>query len=75
VVLDGVARAPQVEMLRALAQEEGAQFLLVMTECSDLALHHPALMDADVTFPIGTNSDWSHVNRSRTSGIRICLST
>ena len=39
VVLDGVARTPQVETLRLLAAEEGARFLVIMTECSDPVLH------------------------------------
>ncbi len=35
VVLDGVARAPEVAETRALAAAEGAPSFVVMTECSD----------------------------------------
>ena len=67
VVLDGVARAPQVEMLRSLAQEEGAQFQVIMTECSDLTLHRSRVDGRRRDIPGWYVLDWSHVNRSRTS--------
>ena len=35
VVVDGVARAPQVEAMRLLAAEEGARFFVIMTDCSN----------------------------------------
>lgn len=39
VVLDGVARAPQIESLRRLAKEAGVRLFVIMTECSDVELH------------------------------------
>ena len=39
VVLDGVARGPNVEECRTVANQEGARFLLVLTECADLDTH------------------------------------
>ncbi len=67
VVLDGVARAPQVEMLRSLAGEEGAQFLVIMTECSDPVLHRSRVDDRQRDIPGWYELDWNHVERSRKS--------
>jgi predicted kinase len=39
VVLDGVARGPEVEETRRVAAEEGAGSLAVMTSCRDAGLH------------------------------------
>ena len=67
VVLDGVARAPQVEVLRSLAGEEGAQFLVILTECSDPALHRSRVDGRQRDIPGWYELDWSHVERSRKS--------
>lgn len=39
VVLDGVARAPQIALCRRMAQELSAKLVVIMTECSDLEVH------------------------------------
>ena len=67
VVLDGVARAPQVEILRSLADEEGARLLVIMTECSDSALHRSRVDGRRRDIPGWYELDWSHVERSRKS--------
>jgi len=67
VVLDGVARAPQVETLRLLAAEEGARFLVIMTECSDLKLHRSRVDGRERGIPGWYEFDWSHVEESRKS--------
>jgi predicted kinase len=67
VILDGVARAPQVEKLRLLAEEEGAQFFAIMTECSDPDLHRFRVESRDRGIPDWYELDWSHVERSRKS--------
>jgi hypothetical protein len=67
VVLDGVARAPQVETLRQLAAEEGTRFLVIMTECSDPELHRSRVDDRDRGIPGWYEFDWSHVEESRKS--------
>jgi len=67
VVLDGVARAPEVEALRLFAEEEGALYLVVMTECSDLELHRSRVIGRDRGIPGWYELDWSHVERSRES--------
>jgi len=66
-VLDGVARAPQVEALRLLAAEEGARFLVVMTECSDPELHRSRIEARERNIPNWYEFDWSHVEKSRKS--------
>jgi predicted kinase/8-oxo-dGTP pyrophosphatase MutT (NUDIX family) len=67
VVLDGVARAPQVEALRQLAAEEGARFFVIMTECSDVNLHRSRVDDRKRGIPGWYEFDWSHVEESRKS--------
>jgi predicted kinase/ADP-ribose pyrophosphatase YjhB (NUDIX family) len=67
VVLDGVARAPQVEAMRMLAAEEGARFLVVMSECSDPELHRSRVDGRERSIPGWYEFDWSHVEQSRKS--------
>ena len=67
VVVDGVARAPQVETLRRLAAEEGARFLAIMTECSDLELHRSRVDGRKRGIPGWYELDWNHVEESRKS--------
>lgn len=67
MVPDGVARAPEIEMLRALAQVEGAQFFVVMTECSDPELHRTRVDSRHRGIPDRYEIDWSSVERSRKS--------
>jgi ADP-ribose pyrophosphatase YjhB (NUDIX family)/predicted kinase len=67
VVLDGVARAPQVETLRLLAEEEGARFLVIMTECSNPELHRSRVDGRERGIPGWYEFDWSHVEKSRKS--------
>jgi 8-oxo-dGTP pyrophosphatase MutT (NUDIX family)/predicted kinase len=65
VVLDGVARAPQVEQLRSLAAEEGALCFVIMTECADPVLHRSRVDGRQRGIPGWYELDWSHVERSR----------
>jgi predicted kinase len=67
VVLDGVARASQVETLRLLAAEEGARFLVIMTECPDPALHRSRVDGRKRGIPDWYEVGWSHVEQSRRS--------
>jgi predicted kinase len=66
-VLDGVARAPQLEELRLLAEEEGVRFLVIMTECSDPELHRSRVDGRDRGIPGWYELDWNHVEQSRKS--------
>ncbi len=67
VVLDGVARAPQVDVLRLLAAETGARFSVIMTECSDVELHRSRVDGRQRQIPGWYELDWSHVERARQS--------
>ena len=70
VVLEGVARAPQVEMLRVLAAEEGARFSVVMTECSDIELHRSRVNGRNRRIPDWYELDWSQVEQPERAGTR-----
>jgi predicted kinase len=65
VVLDGVARDPQVETLRQLASEVGAQFVVIMTECSNADLHRSRVEGRERGIPSWYELEWSHVEESR----------
>jgi 8-oxo-dGTP pyrophosphatase MutT (NUDIX family)/predicted kinase len=65
VVVDGVARAAQVEAMRLLAAEEGARFFVVMTECSNQELHRSRVDSRERGIPGWYEIDWSHVKQSR----------
>jgi predicted kinase len=67
VVLDGVARTPQVETLRLLAAEEGARFLVIMTECPDPQLHRSRVDGRKRGIPDWYEVGWNHVEESRKS--------
>ena len=59
VVLDGVARAPQIQQLRQLADEEGADLTVILTECSDRDLHRSRIEGRQRGIPDWYEVDWS----------------
>ena len=65
VVLDGVARAPEVEGTRQVAREEGAESLVVMTSCHDAELHRARVEGRQRQIPGWYELDWAHVARAR----------
>jgi predicted kinase len=65
VVLDGVARAPEVAGTRAVANGEGASSFVVMTECSDPGLHRSRIEGRQRGIPGWYELDWAHVARAR----------
>ena len=65
VVLDGVARAPEVAGSRALAREEGARSFVVTTQCSDVELHRSRIEGRQRGIPGWYELDWAHVARAR----------
>jgi predicted kinase len=67
VVLDGVAREPETEATRRLAQEEHANSLVVMTTCGDVALQRDRVEGRDRHIPNWYELDWAHVERARAS--------
>ena len=58
VVLDGVARAPEVARCRALARDEGAPSVVVMTACSDAELHRSRIEGRQRGIPGWYELDW-----------------
>jgi predicted kinase len=65
VVLDGVARTPEISLCRELAGDEGTGFVLVMTQCTDLDLHRSRITDRQRQIPNWYELDWDHVQRAR----------
>lgn len=65
VVLDGVARAPAIALCRRVADDEGARFLLVLTECADPQVHRSRIEARERSIPDWYEIDWDHVQRSR----------
>ena len=69
VVLDGVARQPEVDGTRLLADEEGAESLVVMTTCADPEVHRSRVEGRRRRIPNWYELDWPHVERARSSWI------
>jgi len=69
VVLDGVARDPEVAGTRVLAAEEGAESLVVMTTCRDAGLHRAHVEGRRRHIPNWYELDWEHVEASRSSWV------
>ena len=65
IVLDGVARAPEVARTRALAEEEGAPSLVVLTECSVAEMHRDRIEGRRAGIPGWYELEWDHVARAR----------
>jgi predicted kinase len=69
VVLDGVARDPEVEGTRAVAAEEGAASLVVMTTCRNAELHRARVEGRLRRIPHWYELDWEHVEQARSSWV------
>jgi predicted kinase len=67
VVLDGVARQPEVEGTRVVAREEGAGCLVVMTTCADVDTHRARVDGRRRDIPNWYELDWDHVSAARSS--------
>jgi predicted kinase len=65
VVLDGVARAPEIARCRDLAAEEQARFVLVVTECPDATVHRSRVNGRERGIPGWYELDWTHVQQAR----------
>lgn len=65
VVLDGVARPPQITACRILAEEERGSVVVVYTICSDPGLHRSRVEGRMRGIPNWYEFDWQHVERSR----------
>jgi predicted kinase len=67
VILDGVARAPEIDACRDLARDEGARSAVVVTNCSDIAVHRSRVEGRQRLIPDWYELDWDQVARSRES--------
>jgi hypothetical protein len=69
VVLDGVARQPEVDGTRQVALEEGSGAVVVMTSCEDAALHRSRVEDRKRAIPNWYELDWAHVEQARSAWV------
>jgi predicted kinase len=67
VVLDGVAREPEVVGTRLVAAEEGADSVVVMTTCADEEMHRSRVDGRTRGIPNWYELEWEHVARARAS--------
>ncbi|HXZ62076.1 MAG TPA: AAA family ATPase [Acidimicrobiales bacterium] len=67
VVLDGVARQPQVAGTRRLATEEGTGSVVVMTRCVDADVHRSRIEGRRRGIPDWYELEWANVVRARES--------
>ena len=65
VILDGVAREPNIGLCRQVADDEGARFLVVLTECVDPEVHKLRIEARERSIPDWYEIDWDQVQRSR----------
>ncbi len=65
VVLDGVARAAEIKQCRGMALEEGAQLVVVMTQCAAPEIHRSRIEGRERSIPNWYELDWDHVAQAR----------
>jgi predicted kinase len=65
VVLDGVARAPHRAWCREMAREEGAGFVVILTECEDVDVHRSRIEGRERHIPHWPELRWQDVERTR----------
>jgi hypothetical protein len=71
VVLDGVARAPEIVRCRDVAADERARLVLVMTECLDATVHRSRVAGRQRGIPDWYELDWDHVQRARDTWVPV----
>ncbi|MGA3147296.1 MAG: AAA family ATPase [Acidimicrobiales bacterium] len=64
VVLDGVARAPEVAMCREAARSESGRMVVIATRCSNRALHRSRIEGRQRAIPDWYELDWEHVEQT-----------
>jgi predicted kinase len=69
VVLDGVARQPEVDGTRQLALAEGVGAVVVMTSCGDATLHRSRVEGRQRGIPNWYELDWAHVEQARSAWV------
>jgi predicted kinase len=69
VVLDGVARAPEIEQCRQTAGEESVGLVVIATRCSDVGRHRSRIESRRREIPDWYELEWSQVERSRATWV------
>jgi predicted kinase len=69
VVLDGVARPPEIAQCQEIATTEGGSFILISTRCSDPEIHRARVDGRQRNIPDWYELTWDQVERSRASWI------
>jgi predicted kinase len=69
VILDGVARAPEIERFDQVAHDEGARLIVLLTECADIEVHRSRIEGRHRAIPDWYELDWDHVQRARRSWV------
>jgi predicted kinase len=69
VVLDGVARATEIERCREIALAEKATFVLIGTRCSDRELHRSRVEGRQRSIPNWDELPWDSVQQTLASWI------
>jgi predicted kinase len=69
VVLDGVARAPEVDRTRRLARDHAAGCAVVVTGCRDRVLHRSRVEGRVRAIPGWHELDWPSVERTLTDWV------
>ena len=62
VVLDGVARGPEVDGTRRTAADTGARCVIAVTSCRDVAAHRERIEGRVRGIPGWQELDWDHVS-------------
>jgi predicted kinase len=65
VVLDGVARSPELRQCRAVADDEEATLVVILTECTDVAVHRSRIEGRRRRIPHWYELDGDAVQRPR----------
>ena len=67
VVLDGVARAPEIDACRETARSESARMVLIATQCSNVLVHRSRIEGRQRLIPNWYELDWNQVEQSLAS--------
>jgi predicted kinase len=67
VVLDGVARSPEIARCEAAARSEGAHMMVIATHCTDRDVHRSRVEGRQRSIPDWYELEWSGVAQSLTT--------
>ncbi len=67
VVLDGVARSPEIQMCRDTAEDMSARLVLILTQCSHPEVHRSRIDGRQRVIPNWYDLDWEHVQATLSS--------